>query len=146
MFLGNVLIEIKTQSEWETKHLFGKVDELFVTIGEKTITSYAIISEAENYTVIVGNDWLKKMRARLDWEECELIIRDNGKKEIEESISDKETESESEEKEEYKDKSLINNTYFYIKFQETNDKSMICKICLKVNHDDNLCVFKKTEK
>ncbi|CAG8703736.1 11032_t:CDS:2 [Gigaspora margarita] len=29
-------------------------------IGEKTITSKAVLTEAGNYAVIVGNDWLKK--------------------------------------------------------------------------------------
>ncbi|KAG9289409.1 hypothetical protein G9A89_007970 [Geosiphon pyriformis] len=33
------------------------------------------VSEAKEYTIIVGNEWLKKAKALLDYELCELTIR-----------------------------------------------------------------------
>ncbi|CAG8804608.1 3126_t:CDS:2, partial [Gigaspora margarita] len=104
----------------EQKCPLGEVNEFPVIVEGKTITSRAIVSDAGNYTVIVRNDWLKK-------------------KEIEEeSTLDEKAGSKSEE-EEYKDESLINETYFYIKLRKANDKPKICEICLKVDHNDDLC-------
>ncbi|RIB14895.1 hypothetical protein C2G38_2193803 [Gigaspora rosea] len=109
------------------KRPLGEVDEFTVTVEEKTITSCAVISDAKNYAIIIGNDQLKKARTRLDWEEYE-------------PTSDKETESESKEEEEYEDESLINETYFYMKLQEANDELIICGICSKVGHDKDLSI------
>ncbi|CAG8530301.1 3786_t:CDS:2 [Ambispora leptoticha] len=64
----------------EQKRPLGEIDEFPVTVGGKTITSRAVVTDAGNYAVIVGNDWMKKARARLDWESCELMIRDGDKK------------------------------------------------------------------
>ncbi|RIB23959.1 hypothetical protein C2G38_2242329 [Gigaspora rosea] len=62
----------------------------------------------------------------------------------EESILDEEAGSESKKKE-YKDKSFNNETYFYMKLQKVNDEPKICEICSKVDHDNNLCIFKKNQ-
>ncbi|CAG8477626.1 30363_t:CDS:2 [Gigaspora margarita] len=42
--------------------------------------SKVVVTEASNYAVIVGNNWMKKTRAQLDWESCELMIRNGDRK------------------------------------------------------------------
>ncbi|CAG8649778.1 7256_t:CDS:2, partial [Cetraspora pellucida] len=64
----------------EQKRPIGEIDRFPITVGGKTITSHAVVTEASNYALIVGNDWMRKARARLDWESCELMIRDGNKK------------------------------------------------------------------
>ncbi|CAG8775944.1 46396_t:CDS:2, partial [Gigaspora margarita] len=126
------------------------IDNCPKTVGGKTITSKAIVTEAGNYAIIVGNDWLNKARARIDWEECELMISDGNKKikipteyckpaKIGEPIKNKnknkiasspessdseetddEEEWETEDDKEYQEEHLINKTYLY---QEIYDES-----------------------
>lgn len=40
----------------EQKRPLGEVDEFPITVGGKTITSRAVVTDARNYAVIVGND------------------------------------------------------------------------------------------
>lgn len=44
----------------EQKRPLGEIDRFLVTVGTRTITSKAVVTEAANYTVIVGNDWMRK--------------------------------------------------------------------------------------
>ncbi|CAG8704710.1 10349_t:CDS:2, partial [Cetraspora pellucida] len=127
-----------------TKASIGKIDAFPITIGRKTITSCAIVSEARNYAVIIENDWMKKARARLDWEECELMIqKPKYDEESEDYTMDEESELKSSEDEEYKEKSLINKTYLYWKFEEIGNEPVTCEICLKKGHGGEECIFQK---
>ncbi|KAG9293756.1 hypothetical protein G9A89_019093 [Geosiphon pyriformis] len=46
-----------------------------VCINGMSIETNMEVSEAKKYTIIVGNEWLKKAKALLDYELCELTIR-----------------------------------------------------------------------
>ncbi|KAG9292325.1 hypothetical protein G9A89_000799 [Geosiphon pyriformis] len=46
-----------------------------VHINDISIETDMEVSEAKKYTIIVGNEWLKKAKALLDYELCELTIR-----------------------------------------------------------------------
>ncbi|CAG8617495.1 17074_t:CDS:2 [Gigaspora margarita] len=150
----------------EQKQPLEEVDEFLVTVGRKTIASRAMVTDARNYGVIMGNNWIKKARARLDWKECELIIRDRRKKikipteyckptninkriekkgkstkvkkelEEDESISEEEAESEI-------DESDLDKEYEEEEFQEDKEEFRWCKKCLKVEHEADVCVFFK---
>ncbi|CAG8689633.1 8909_t:CDS:2 [Gigaspora margarita] len=115
----------------EQKHPLGEVDEFPIIVRGKTITSKAVVSESGNYAIIVGNDWMKKARGRLDWEECELMERsDEKEREVEEYTSEEKTD-------------LINETYFYWEFQEISKEPEVCRLCFKVGHNDETCIFRK---
>ncbi|CAG8752640.1 5914_t:CDS:2 [Gigaspora margarita] len=134
--------------------------------GTKTITSKTVVTEAANYAVIVENDWMRKAQARLDWEACELIIRDEDRKiripteyykpaNIEEKTSnknvDKSSESEEEEEigsddksEKYEKKNLLAQPYLYYEFQLVEKLlERKCEQCLKKGHEEEDCVLQK---
>ncbi|KAG9305248.1 hypothetical protein G9A89_001510 [Geosiphon pyriformis] len=48
---------------------------IFVHINNISIKTDMEVSEAKEYTIIVGNKWLKKAKALLNYELCELTIR-----------------------------------------------------------------------
>ncbi|CAG8701418.1 11327_t:CDS:1 [Gigaspora margarita] len=74
-------------------------------------------------------------------------MKNNKEESDKESKSEEEMKLESkEEKKEYKNKNLINKTYFYWKFQEILNKPETCRICLKVSHNKELYIFKKNLK
>ncbi|KAG9299083.1 hypothetical protein G9A89_020396 [Geosiphon pyriformis] len=50
-----------------------------VHINDISIETNMEVSKAKEYTIIVGNEWLKKTKALLDYELCELTIRCNEK-------------------------------------------------------------------
>ncbi|CAG8806691.1 5059_t:CDS:2 [Gigaspora margarita] len=84
----------------EQKQPLEEVDKFPVTVGEKTITSQVVIMDAENYAIIVENNWMKKAR------------------EPEEDVSTLEEETESKidksnSEEEYEDEVLIDKPYLY---------------------------------
>ncbi|CAG8832817.1 5166_t:CDS:2, partial [Gigaspora margarita] len=85
-------IVVMVRVHGEQKCPLGEVDGFSIMVGGKTITSRAVVTDTEN-SVIVSNNWMKKACARLDWEECELMIRD-GKKKL--RIPTKKEESEGE--------------------------------------------------
>ncbi|CAG8630808.1 25675_t:CDS:2, partial [Gigaspora margarita] len=130
------------------KRPLGEVDEFLITVGGKTITSKAVVSEVENYAVIVGNDWMKKARARLDWKECELMIRDGHKKiripteyckppNITERIQKKKKPNEKEkEVEEYTSEEETES-------EKVSEELELCQLCLEVGHNDETCIFKR---
>ncbi|CAG8647813.1 9973_t:CDS:10, partial [Cetraspora pellucida] len=65
---------------------------------------HAVVTDAGNYAVIVGNDWMKKARACLDWESCELMIQDGDKKikdDVSSSSNDDSVKSELDDEDEY---------------------------------------------
>jgi dUTP pyrophosphatase len=101
----------------EKKRPLGEILNLPINIRGITIPIDVAVTEAPNYDVIVGNDWLKKAQASLNWNEATLTIKDReGKsnttpvrfwrKEMEEqqkqefNIDDYEDEFENEELEE----------------------------------------------
>ncbi|CAG8499713.1 12010_t:CDS:2 [Cetraspora pellucida] len=155
----------------EQKCPLGKIDKFSITVKGKTITFQVVVSEARNYAVIVRNDLMKKAKARLDWEECKLMIRDgkkkirvpteyckstsireqilkkekfNNEKSEEENTTDEEMKSESNKnKDEYEEENLMSRAYLYWEFLETGSEFETCKICLKKRHISKECVFKK---
>ncbi|KAG9294464.1 hypothetical protein G9A89_001969 [Geosiphon pyriformis] len=48
---------------------------VLVYINDINIKTDIEVSEAKEYTIIVGNEWLKKAKTLLDYELCELTIR-----------------------------------------------------------------------
>ncbi|CAG8798877.1 28066_t:CDS:2 [Gigaspora margarita] len=59
---------------------------------------YTIVTEAANYATIVENDWMRKARARLDWEAsniCDQILRKVKLKKIKEKIGNKDVDESS---------------------------------------------------
>ncbi|KAG9300118.1 hypothetical protein G9A89_000858 [Geosiphon pyriformis] len=90
-----------------------------VHINDISIETDMEVSEVKEYTIIVGNEWLKKAKALLDYELCELTIRCGEKpivvkcchwttppvpkQSLEENESDESDDKESEEKKEQKE-------------------------------------------
>ncbi|KAG9286861.1 hypothetical protein G9A89_012411 [Geosiphon pyriformis] len=93
------------------------------------------VSEVKEYTIIVGNEWLKKAKALLDYELCELIIKCSEKPIVvkcrhwttppvpkqspEKNKSDKSDDEESEEEEEQEETAELAYTIF-----TSNDKPL----------------------
>ncbi|KAG9306106.1 hypothetical protein G9A89_016010 [Geosiphon pyriformis] len=57
------------------KKSLGIAKAILVCINSISIETDMEVSETKKYTIIVGNEWLKKAKALLDYELCELIIR-----------------------------------------------------------------------
>ncbi|CAG8797666.1 42376_t:CDS:10, partial [Gigaspora margarita] len=121
----------------EQKCSLGKIDKFPIIVEDKTITFYAVVTNARNYAVIV------------DWEECKLMIRDRSKKiriptkyckpvninkgigkkenskqnnkgtEREEYTSDDESKKDEDK---YEQENLVNKTYLYWEFQEIQNR------------------------
>ena len=95
----------------ERRRPLGAVSDIPLKIQECTIPMEAIVTEADSYSAIVGNDWLRKVKAKVDYEEGLMTLRWNNKEiiapvECQEmphhvvSIEVPEVETESEEEEE----------------------------------------------
>ncbi|KAG9304198.1 hypothetical protein G9A89_019760 [Geosiphon pyriformis] len=113
--VAGYFINLILDSESSKKGL-GIAKAIPVRINGISIETDMEVSKAKKYTIIVGNEWLKKAKALLDYELCELTIR-CGKKPIvvkcchwttppvskqspEENKSDKSDDEESEKEEE----------------------------------------------
>ncbi|KAG9299998.1 hypothetical protein G9A89_009726 [Geosiphon pyriformis] len=70
-----------TNVHGDKKKRLGIAKAVPVRINGISIETDMEVSEAKEYTIIVGNEWLKKAKALLDYELCELTIR-CGKKPI----------------------------------------------------------------
>ncbi|KAG9297202.1 hypothetical protein G9A89_019483 [Geosiphon pyriformis] len=114
---------------------FGIVKAIPVRINGISIETDMEVSEVKEYTIIVGNEWLKKAKALLDYELCKLTIR-CGEKSIvvkcrhwttppvskqspEKNELDKSDDEESEEKEEQEETAKLTYTIFI-----SNDKPL----------------------
>ena len=64
----------------ERRRPLGEVENLEIQIGECNIPIDVIVSEANVYSVIVGNDWLSKAQAKVDWNKSIIKIKYNNNK------------------------------------------------------------------
>src|SRR6059058_5968240 len=51
----------------EKRKALGEIKSLPIIIQQQLLPINAIVSEATGYDVLVGNDWLTKYQAKLDW-------------------------------------------------------------------------------
>ncbi|KAG9295909.1 hypothetical protein G9A89_006648 [Geosiphon pyriformis] len=117
-----------TNVHGDKKKGLGIAKAISIRINSISIETDMEVSEAKKYTIIVGNKWLKKAKALLDYKLCELIIR-CGEKPIvvkcyywttppvskqspEENESDKSDDEESEEEEEQEETAELAYTIF----------------------------------
>ncbi|KAG9294752.1 hypothetical protein G9A89_008231 [Geosiphon pyriformis] len=124
-----------TNVHGDKKKGLGIAKAIPVCINDISIETDIEVSEAKKYTIIVGNEWLKKAKALLDYELCELTIR-CGEKPIvikcrhwttppvpkqnpEENESDESDDEESEKKEEQEETAELAYTIF-----TSNDKPL----------------------
>jgi hypothetical protein len=63
----------------ERKHPLGEVLKFLITIKGVTIPIDMVVVDANSYSAIVGNDWLSKVKAQIDYVTCTMIITWNGK-------------------------------------------------------------------
>src|SRR5579864_1624979 len=63
----------------ERKCPLGEVLNFTITIKNVTILIDAIVMDATTYSAIVGNDWLSKVKANIDYETSTMIIHWQGK-------------------------------------------------------------------
>ncbi|KAG9303955.1 hypothetical protein G9A89_005865 [Geosiphon pyriformis] len=70
---------LMTNVHGNKKKDLGIAKAIFVHINGISIETDIEVSEAKEYTIIVGNEWLKKAKALLDYELCELTIKYNKK-------------------------------------------------------------------
>ena len=56
------------------KRPLGEVLNFPITIKGITIPIDVVVVDANSYSAIVGNDWLSRVRARLDYESCIMIM------------------------------------------------------------------------
>ncbi|KAG9296593.1 hypothetical protein G9A89_015185 [Geosiphon pyriformis] len=68
-----------TNVHGDKKKGLGIAKAIPVCINGISIETDMKVSKAKEYTIIVGNEWLKKAKALLDYELCELTIRCNEK-------------------------------------------------------------------
>ncbi|KAG9297618.1 hypothetical protein G9A89_011133 [Geosiphon pyriformis] len=61
-----------------TKLLHGKIDSFPFEINSIVIPTKVLVMNATQYQALVGNDWLTKANATLDWTTQELLINYNG--------------------------------------------------------------------
>ena len=58
----------------DRKRPLGEVLNFPITIKGITIPIDVVVVDANSYSAIVGNDWLSRVRARLDYESCIMIM------------------------------------------------------------------------
>ncbi|KAG9294137.1 hypothetical protein G9A89_021496 [Geosiphon pyriformis] len=61
-----------------TKTLIGEIDNLPIEINSITVPIKVLVMEATQYQALVGNDWLFKINATLDWNTQKLQLSQNG--------------------------------------------------------------------
>jgi hypothetical protein len=52
----------------EKRRPLGAVSDLPLKVMDRLIPMDAIVTEADSYAAIVGNDWLRKVKANVDYE------------------------------------------------------------------------------
>ncbi|KAG9300122.1 hypothetical protein G9A89_000862 [Geosiphon pyriformis] len=60
-----------------TKTLIGKIDDLFIKVNGIAILIKILVIEATQYQALIGNDWLFKTNAILDWNIQKLQLSQN---------------------------------------------------------------------
>src|SRR2546421_2432127 len=85
-FLDNHRIQIDrpssitiTNINGEQRRPLGAIDQLPVTVETIEVPIKIDVTESEAYSVIVGNDWLRKVQATIGFHTSTMIIRDGGK-------------------------------------------------------------------
>lgn len=63
----------------EKRRPLGAVSDIPLKIQECIIPMEAIVTEADSYAAIIGNDWLRKVKAKVDYEEGLMSFKWNGK-------------------------------------------------------------------
>jgi hypothetical protein len=101
----------------ERRRPLGAVNDIPLKIEGHMIPMSAIVTEADSYSAIVGNDWLRKSKALIDYYNNEMILKWNGQEihvpiecqemphhiisievpEMEDEVEDEDEEEESEE-------------------------------------------------
>ena len=67
----------------EKSKALGEVKQLLIRIQGQVLLANIIVSEATGYNLLVGNDWLTKYQAVLDWPNKEFKFKVNNKEFIE---------------------------------------------------------------
>ncbi|KAG9306203.1 hypothetical protein G9A89_016107 [Geosiphon pyriformis] len=97
-------IKPMTNVHGDKKKDLGITKAISVHINSISIETDMEVFEAKEYTIIVGNEWLKKTKALLDYELCKLTIRcvpkQNQKKEQSNESDDDESDDKDQEKQE----------------------------------------------
>ncbi|KAG9295154.1 hypothetical protein G9A89_006135 [Geosiphon pyriformis] len=62
-----------------TKTPIGEIDDFPIEINNIIVPIKILVIDATQYQALVGNDWLSKTNAMLDWTTQELIISQNGR-------------------------------------------------------------------
>ncbi|KAG9284500.1 hypothetical protein G9A89_014104 [Geosiphon pyriformis] len=109
-----------TNVHGDKKKGLGIAKAIPVCINGISIETDMEVSKAKKYTIIVGNEWLKKAKALLDYEFCELTIKCGEKLIVvklpkqspEENESDESDDEESEEEEEQEETAELAYTIF----------------------------------
>ncbi|KAG9300767.1 hypothetical protein G9A89_023565 [Geosiphon pyriformis] len=65
-------------ADGSTKLPYGEIDSFPFEINSIVIPTKVLVMDATQYQVLVGNDWLTKANATLDWTTQELLINYNG--------------------------------------------------------------------
>jgi hypothetical protein len=143
----------------EKKIPLGEVLNFPITVQGIEVPIDVAVTEAETYSVIVGNDWLRKIKANIDYETSIMTISWKGKEarvpveyqlisdakqvkeddeEEEEGNEEKEEEMEDESEEEYEEAELENRLFYTALFDPepilTNDGVYIEWKYYKWNH------------
>ena len=58
----------------EKRRALGEIKSLPIVIQQQLLPINVVVSEATGYDVLVGNDWLTKYQAKLDWEKQTLTF------------------------------------------------------------------------
>ncbi|KAG9303083.1 hypothetical protein G9A89_005041 [Geosiphon pyriformis] len=61
-----------------TKTLIGEIDDFSIEVNGIIVPIKVLVMEATQYQVLVGNDWLFKTNAVLNWTTQELVLSQNG--------------------------------------------------------------------
>ncbi|KAG9297783.1 hypothetical protein G9A89_011298 [Geosiphon pyriformis] len=113
-----------TNIHGDKKKDLGIAKAILVRINGISIETNMKVSKAKEYTIIVGNKWLKKAKALLDYELCELTIRCSEKlivqdQKEEQSDESDDNKSNNEDQEEQEETAELTYTIF-----TSNDKSL----------------------
>ena len=63
----------------EKRKAQGEIKSLPIVVQQQLLPINVVVSEATGYDVLVGNDWLTKYQAKLDWEKQMLMFSTNEK-------------------------------------------------------------------
>ncbi|KAG9289415.1 hypothetical protein G9A89_007976 [Geosiphon pyriformis] len=100
-FLEVIGKEIDESSTWSMTNVHGNKKKslgiakaVSVHINDISIETDMEVSKAKEYTIIIGNEWLKKAKALLNYKLCELTIRCEPRKKQSNESNDDETNNE----------------------------------------------------